>query len=261
MSEPIITEATGRNLDPDFLRRTIEHLCDLWDKALEDELEFRGELDAARAVAIHTHAHHAAKLGRAILTLDETGSGAELVPLVRFLLECGVTAAWLLVTDGSGQTLIRDGAEQRRKALAKLSALGENVSPGYEQALNTLADLESASKSYQVEQRCNTLRGGEQLYVLFRVLSAESHAGLGIADLYSISQADSPIGIAFHQKPAFTTRVSALGITACMLLVSINADELARSRPHRTTQIRKAAKRLGVGTSIVRKDGFQLPQR
>lgn len=60
-------------------------------------------------------------------------------------------------------------------------------------------------------------------------------------------------------------RISTLGISACMRLLAINADELARARPRRTTEIRNIAKRMGVGVGvgvkIVRKDGFDLPPR
>ncbi|WJL95870.1 hypothetical protein QSU92_01185 [Microbacterium sp. ET2] len=243
------------------MRRVLSDLCDLWEKSADDERRFRAEVDLAQATSIHTHAHHAVRLGRAILALDEGRFGAEMVPLVRFLLECGVTAAWLLLTPGSGQTLIRDGADSRRKALVELAELGEEVNPGYDQALEALAHLEDASKAYQVKHRCESLIEGKRLYVLYRVLSAESHAGMGVADLYTVSMDDSPIGIAFDDAPRFSTRASTLGIAACMLLLAINADELARIKPRRTTQIAKLAKRLGVGTRIVRADGSELPPR
>lgn len=261
MTDRLVSEATDRRLDPAFVRQVVSDLCRLWDSAADEPLEFRAELDAARSIAIHTHAHHAVRLARGILTLDEADAGAELVPLARFVLECGVTAAWLLVTDGSGQTLIRDGADQRRKALEELGRLGRPINPGYDQALATLANLESASKAYQVKERCSSLNNGDELYVLFRVFSAESHAGIGVADLYSVADNNSPIGLAFNETPTFDTRVSTLGIVACMLLLAINADELARAKPRRTTQIKNLAKRMGVGVRIMRKDGFELPPR
>lgn len=96
---------------------------------------------------------------------------------------------------------------------------------------------------------------------MFRILSAESHAGLAIADFYSLADDSSTIGLSFNPDAASNVRPATIGVAACMLLLALNAEELARARPHRTTQIAKAAKRLGVSTRIVRVDGFELPAR
>jgi hypothetical protein len=67
--------------------------------------------------------------------------------------------------------------------------------------------------------------------------------------------------LSFDRDAVNSARVSLLGVTASMLLLAINADEMARRHPHRTTQIRKAAKRLGITTRIVGADGTELPER
>ena len=245
------------------VRQVMETLCDLWDAAPPGTVEYRGELDAARAIGIRTHAHHAVRASRAVLHLDLTTAGIELVPLVRLIMECAVTAAWLLLIPGSGHALIRDGAAQRLKALNLLTTFGEEPGPAKAQAEVAHADLEDASgpRSFAFEQRCQRLDGGERLYLTYRAFSAESHSGMGIADFYSVETRSSPIGIVFNPRATSSVRASTIGIAACMLLLALNADELARPKPTHTTQIKKAAKRLGVGTRIVASDGTELPPR
>lgn len=241
----------------------METLCDLWDNAAPGTILYRGDLDAARAVAIRTHAHHAVRVSRAVLQLSHTTTGIELVPLVRLVMECAVTAAWLLLTPGSGQALIRDGASQRLKALNAITRMGQEVGPSREQAESALAQLEDAEgpRSFAFEQRCLRLEGGERLYLTYRAFSAESHSGMGIADFYSLAVEQSPIGLAFNPEASSSVRTPTMGIAGCMLLLAINADENARAKPTHTTQIEKAAKRLGIGTRIVASDGTELPAR
>lgn len=249
--------------DVPSIRRVMETLCDLWDNAAPGTVDYRGELDAARAVAIRTHTHHAVRASRAALQLDLTTSGIELVPLVRLIMECAVTAAWLLLTPGSGHALIRDGATQRLRALNTLTKLGEDAGPSTAQAEASLTQLEDAEgpRSFAFEQRCLRLDGGDRLYLTYRVFSAESHSGMGIADFYSVATKASPIGVAFNPDAVSSVRAATIGIAGCMLLLAINADELARAKPTHTSQIAKAAKRLGVGVRIVAADGTELPAR
>lgn len=244
-------------------RRIMERLCDTWDSAPPETVTYRGELDIARAIGIRTHAHHAVRASRAVLQLDLTTAGIELLPLVRLIMECGVTAAWLLLTPGSGHALIRDGASQRLKALNALTTFGESSDSAKEQAEEALEQLENASgpRSFAFEQRCLRLDGGDRLYLTYRVFSAESHSGMGIADFYSVATESSPIGVAFNPEAASSVRAPTIGIAACMLLLAVNADELARAKPTHASQIEDAAKRLGVSTRIVASDGTELPPR
>ena len=241
----------------------METLCDLWDNETPGTVNYRSDLDAARAVAIRTHAHHAVRVSRAILQLSHTTTGIELVPLVRVVMECAVTAAWLMLTPGSGQSLIRDGATQRLKALNGITRIGEDPGPAKEQAEQALAQLEDAEgpRSFAFEQRCLRLDGGDRLYLTYRAFSAESHSGMGIADFYTVAVASSPIGLSFNPEAASSVRAPTIGIAGCMLLLAMNADEIARAKPTHTTQIERAAKRLGVGTRIVASDGTELPTR
>jgi hypothetical protein len=249
--------------DPAFVRRVIVSLCELWEKDGGAGGDFRGELDPARAVAIHTHAHHAVRMARALLVLDAATTGAETVPTVRLIMECGVTAAYLLLKDGSGSSMIRKGSDLRRLALRDMVSLGMDAEDSLTEAIAKLAELDLAgvSSGWIFQQHCEYLHGGIQLYALYRVLSSESHAGMRVADLYVIGDDHSSIGLAFVADRPSESKVSSLGVAASMLFLAINADEIARANPHRTTQLRKIAGRLGVGTRILRADGSEHPPR
>lgn len=239
------------------VRKVIDDLCDLWDRSADATASFREGVDERRAVGIHTHAHHAVRLARALRALDIAGFNHEMTPLVRQIFEDGITAAWLLLTPGSGDILIKDGAKQRAKAQRMMLDLGhiDVDSPGWKQSAEVLKNLASVPSSYQMPTRCSALQDGDNLYLTYRALSMETHSGLGVADLYSLEAEQSPIGVAFDPDPDFPARTSFLGTAACLLLLGINADEQARARPRRTTQIAKAAKRMGVSTRILDAEG------
>lgn len=155
MSHPSASPLSS-TASPDLaqLNTVITALCDMWDASVHDaDATYRAELNAPRAVGIRTHAHHAVRSARALLQLDTMTQGIELIPLVRLMFECGITAAWLLVTDGSGQALIRDGAAQRRKALESAAMPSSDDQSSLEQVRRVLDELEGAS-SFAFEQRC-----------------------------------------------------------------------------------------------------------
>ncbi|POH69143.1 hypothetical protein C3B59_05750 [Cryobacterium zongtaii] len=245
------------------MRNIITSLCELWEKDDGAGGDFRGQLDPARAVAIHTHAHHAVKMARALLVLDDATTGGEIVPIVRLILECGVTAAYLLLKDGSGDSMIRKGSDLRRVALKDMVALGMDAEDSLREATAKVAELDLAgvSSGWIFQQHCESLQGGKQIYALYRVLSSESHAGMRIADLYVVDDDQSSIGVAFVADRPSKSKVSSLGVAASMLFLAINADEIARAKPRRTTQLGKIARRLGVGTQILRADGSEHPPR
>jgi hypothetical protein len=251
----------AKHLDIDGIRAEIRSLCDLWDSEPAGTLEFRRDLGYQRAILIHTHAHHAVRMARALSVLDEVCTGIELMPTARAVQESAITAAWLLLTDGAEKTMLKEGARQRRAALDELAKFDPQTGAAHAQALETLEQLEQWRESFNFAERCKTLQHGEAQYVTYRLLSAETHAGVSVADFYVAEHQRSAIGLAFNPDAVQTIREAILGISATMLLLAVNADEQARAKPRRTAQIANAAKRLEVGVEILRKDGSGLPPR
>ena len=241
-------------------RRSLVDMIELCPRmVVTAKAPFRGDLDVHRAISIHSHAHHAVQLARALVMMDQEGSEIAMIPTIRAIFEMGVTCAWLLLTPGSGDILVREGTKKRKTAQEALLKIGVDADPGYSQSLTVLAELNAPGTSFEIQ--CRALAGGESLYVTYRVFSAQAHAGLGLVDAYFIEDEDSPIGIAFDPMAPAEPRDAHLGIAACMLFLAINADETARQKPRYTTQLGKIARRLGVGTEIARADGTTMGPR
>lgn len=241
-------------------RRHIEILCELWERNLANDVEFRDGLDEHTAVAIHTLAHHAVRLSTAVLELDGKVPGVALIPTVRLIFECGITCAWLLATPDAGRTLLRDGAKMRKTAIDELVRQGADAGPGKAQAERAFDQLQQELELTPVatlQARCLALKDGDHLHTLYRAISNESHAGLGITDLYVIEDDRSPIGVSFEPDPIDTSHDSALAIAAGLLFLAINADTQARREPFLLPQLHRIARGLGLPLDIVRADGTQ----
>lgn len=245
------------------VRDLITSLSDMWDAAIQGEYTGRDDIDEARVVAIHTTTHHAVKMSRALLKVDSPDAGIESVIIARTILECAITSIWLLLTPDSGHLLIRDGAQSRKAALKELIAQGEDGSPGYEQAMDIgeFYDEKGLRGGANIQDRCRSFRGGDHLYVVYRAFSARSHPGLGISDFYVEEDPNSEIGMVFIPDATDDARDATIGVAATALILALQADELARRKPHRTTQIKKAALRLGINIEFVRPDGSTLAER
>ncbi|MCT9820560.1 hypothetical protein N3K63_09725 [Microbacterium sp. W1N] len=245
----------------DTVRKAIADLDRLWDRAVGTSgAPFRPDLDLRRAIGVHTHAHNAVQLARALLVLDAGDAQFALVPTVRAIFEMGVTAAWLLLTPGSGDSLVKRGVAQRKVAQTELIAYGVDATEALDSSVAALAELEDVPGG-NFRSTCLALADGPGLYLTYRALSTESHAGLGIADAYFVETTEHELGIAFKPDAVIEPRDAYLGIAAAMLFLAVNADETARAKPHHSTQLRKIANRLGVSTEVVRADGTTLGPR
>jgi len=235
----------------------------MWDATIRADYEARSELDEERVIALHTTAHHATRMARALLLVDAELDGIEGIPLARSILESAITAQWLLLTPSSGHLMIREGAKTRKAAIQELIAQGEEPGPAYDQALGTLDfyNEQGLSGASHLLSRSQSFVGGDQLYSIYRAFSGRSHPGVGVMDFYLVETADSEIGVAFEPDAVDDSKDATLGAAAVSLVLTLYADELARKKPHRTTQLRKAAKKLGVKLLVLRPDGTTLPTR
>jgi hypothetical protein len=246
--------------DLDGIRRSIRELIDLWPEMVgTSEWPFSRDLDLRRAVALHAHAHHAIQLARGLVAMDRAGAEIAMIPTVRAIFEMGVVSAWLLLTLGSGDSLVRDGTRKRKAAQEDLLRLGVDADPGLAQSLAVLAELDAEPISF--DRQCRALADGDTLYVTYRGLSAETHAGLGIADAYFVDADDSPIGVKFRPMAVLDPRDAYLGIAACLLFVAVNADATGRATVRHSKKLRKIARRLGIGTDFRRADGTKMEPR
>ncbi|WP_082483153.1 DUF5677 domain-containing protein, partial [Microbacterium sp. Leaf351] len=216
-----------------------------------ESVTYRADVGVDRALAILAHAHHAVRCARAILALHPDFSGIETSPLCRLLVECAVTAAWLLITPGSGVAMVRDGAKQRVKALSELALTGRDVSELLAQADNVIKQLSASEgpRAFVFEQRCLALKDGRNWYITYRALSEQSHSGITISDFYSSVDPSSPIGVAFNPSASNETHGANLGLAACALVLAIDSEEKARAKPRRSAELKRIVRTLGLDGS------------
>lgn len=249
-----------REVAPDVAPVVVARLTALWERHLDRTIVCGTRVPPTNVYLINALAHHTMRLGRAVLRARDVGLDVELVPWVRLSMECAMTAAWLSVRPEAGDVLLRHEAGARRTTLNAIRDLteGETSVPD-EQTMTALAQVNAvleestAAHSWKsLEQRMDDLYGGRQVYVLYRALSAQSHAGLGIVEHYSFEvDADvSAFGLAFRHSPPLPEMPSLLGIQACMVLVAHQAMDSVRAKPWHTQQIQREQNRLGFTPTI-----------
>ncbi len=204
---------------------------------------------AVYGLTAHTHA-----LARAVLVLDEVdGETAGIVPLVRQAMECAITAVWLeLAGYPAVLTLVREQSRQQRNVINEFIKSGATARA--DMALERIDDkfregLLSASKAGErFEERCKEVEGAASTYAVYRALSATSHAGASVIDLYLAStQVDenSRATAALRIDPGDpASRESHLGILLAMLLTASAAWSRIDRRRYVRTRIKELAREL-----------------
>lgn len=233
-------------------RAVLAELIDLWNSHGHESFRIRPDIDVTGGLTIRALAHHTAKLSRAVLIGANAGLDVELVPLVRLSIECAMTAGWLLVADG-GRALAHEGMRQRRAALQGVHRFGHDAQAELDEVEGALAQVTESGEGRVFQRRCESLVGGEQMYVTYRAASVYSHAGTGITDHYLVRVPKSdaaPIGLAMNLGADLPTVDTWIAIQAAMLLLAEVACDRARVKTRNKTQLARYSKLLGVGTDI-----------
>lgn len=208
-----------------------------------------------RGMSIYANVDHAVRLTRAVLALADRGLYLELVPLVRMTLECAVTASWYAVTPHSGDSALQEATRQKR-ALVKAVSLASSDS--FDEALVQLdADLEEldafkSEEARQFEQRCLSLEGGAWLYVIYRGLSAFSHAGALLLDHYLQPAPGTTLGFEYVSESDAGRAQSDLATQVYLLHIALSAWELVVPHEGRADVLASVAEAAGFASGIRR---------
>lgn len=203
-------------------------------------------------VVIHGLASHAFSLAAAIRVLDEAGEHAQAVPLVRQLVECAVTAMWVEEFGRrAAVTIMREDARNRLETFRRYEGDGiadDGSIEVWSAALVTLSEL-SGRESEKFHQRCDELQDMSRAYNVYRALSALSHAGGAVVDLYSsrVETSDAaPLGMTISATARPWPHGDVLGIALSQLLYAGMAwDRMVKGRPRRT-RLKEIAAELGL---------------
>jgi hypothetical protein len=233
-------------------RAVLRELLALWEKQLIfDQITVAADIPPAVPVAVRGLTAHAVDCARGVLMLYEASQPIAALPLVRCVLEDAVTAQWLIAQPNGWKTFISDGATQQMKALREIiqGNPADELSSARLSDLRKLVDEIGTPSGYTIQQRVQSLEGTDKMYLIYRAASALTHAGSGIVDVYSVSDSNSELGVAFVPYAKHPTASAWLGIAASSLthaLLAWNSLVLVGSETEAVTRI---AARLGVRES------------
>jgi hypothetical protein len=207
-------------------------------------------------VTIHIMAQHSVALSESVLVLTSANMFLKSAPLIRFTMECAVTAAWLSITPNAGNAALHEDA---RNSLATINSIFEDPERVDEDLLEdaTAAVAELAEHKSEAarkfEKRCKKIAGGEKLYSLYGIMSGFSYAGIGLTDLYLAKVDESPTnpyGISLLDKSNFPAPDASLVHQVAMLALSMKAwDNILPMHPSRGP-LENIAKNFGIGLEI-----------
>jgi hypothetical protein len=207
-----------------------------------------------RGMSIYAHVDHSVRLTRAVLALFDRGLYFESIPLIRMILESAVTAAWLAVTPGSGDSSLREATRLRRALFMEISkASADPLDSELKSIEADLAQLEEfkSAEAAKFENRCLSLEGGRWLYVVYRDLSSYSHAGALLLDHY-LQEDPGPLGFAYVQDQDEGRAAVDLAKTVWLLHIALSAWDLVVPNEGRAAALTDVAEQSGFRSGIQR---------
>ena len=204
--------------------------------------------------AVHASARRAIETAKAALEFHSEGRGLIAATLVRSALECAITAIWLTQSNESPLGFVSEEYRQRRilaESMAKTAsrALREGASR-VAHADDSQIETIAAHQARWFQQRCLTLKGGQDAYTHYRILSALVHPSPTLADFYLDPDEDSPTGCALHAEPrAVGHDAWAFFAVACMVWANRAIDHLDSSHQQRS-RLRDIARELGIPETL-----------
>jgi hypothetical protein len=232
--------------DPQAVRTLIDELVDSWPRTAPS-ISMRIREHHAISVVVHGMTAHCHHLARAIRVLDDAGLHLACAPLVRQLIECSITAAWV-ETFGmrAVDALAGEQALNRKNALDDyVKHVGDVDEESRRLTQQYVDNLERTQKNVgrRFYERCEDLEGAMQAYTMWRIISADSHSSTAVADRY-VLPADGPAGVGFLVEPSVGTHDAWLGVALRMLLLAAMADDRFDVERRRRTRLRGIAREL-----------------
>lgn len=254
---------TGKNLPgpSEDTRQVVRNtkLIALWDMHSHRSWAVDGSRHGTNVALINGFVAQAVNLSRAVLVLHQAQMDFQAVPLIRATLECAVVSCWLALYPEKTPALVYAHSKKRKTLLTSLIKEGFDGEPGLAETLETMDRLEPDSDPVggSLEQQCNALLNGSQIYMMYRTLSAYSHPGNALADEYidDTPPQDSYWGFTMLNAPKYNDGVGMLGINAALLLRAQIAADHVLVKPRHSTQLRQMAKQMGVSPTIERAPG------
>jgi len=229
----------------------LDELLVIWDgRPVQTSVGRGSRVTPARLAVVLAFASHTHRLARAVVHLHEAGMELEAMPLVRGVLEHGLTAQWMVNNEEALAGFVNEQQRQRRNTGQVMLRLGwgdtDEVAAIIAKSVMVPSTGDGPARVFQ--QLCEDFDPlGSELYAAYRVLSSLTHPGNHIVDSYlDLGSDDSnaiTIRVAPHEPLATVTWLWTL-CAGCMW-ASRAADMLDRNRPYRQP-LRRIAKALRV---------------
>ncbi|CAI9385814.1 DUF5677 domain-containing protein [Microbacterium sp. T2.11-28] len=261
-------------VDADELRDLTDQLLDLWQahgvaQPLHQPAARRGKRfeghDVARLTAIVGLTRHVHETASAIALLIDAGQINTAIPLVRMAYENALTAAWLAQSEEDHGIRAFLLEHSRQRAALKTNSL-KAASATFREGASQIADADSTGltgsldSARQFHDICLDLApGGEDAYIYYRILSAHSHASVGIADLYFARAPSDDTMPAWREEPdiAFGGAGPLLFFTACAMVWSARTfSYVTRDQGHRD-ELRRIARELKIQSDLKLSDHYR----
>ena len=201
------------------------------------------------AYGLTAHAHRLAEVAAPLL---RDGHVLESMPLVRAAYEASLTAVWCVQIQ-TGPIALANKHVRQRKALIR--TLNES------QSLTSIAakvreeepiayDGKIGGDSF--EEICRSLTpGGSDAYAHYRLMSSMTHPSAFLCDFYLQEDETVPIaGIRLRQEPEQQKAAPYLAFLAASLIWCGRAIEYLNKAHPRRTQLRAAARELGITSEL-----------
>jgi hypothetical protein len=233
----------------------LDRLIDLWDKHSDRPWSVSGDRNDINVALINAYVSHSVNLSRGVRLLDRAGLKFESISLVRSTMEAVATAAWLALYPEKTPDFALVSASERKKTLDEIARSGlSDANPGRAQSDQFLAGVDKNSLDPEgrwLRNRFESLKGGEELYVIYRVLCGWDHATNSLADQYIGAVVESemnPSGLLLLDRAQDPQ--SWLGIQSALLLRAQIAADMVQTVPRHQTQLRNFARRFGLNDTI-----------
>ncbi|ROR80033.1 hypothetical protein SAMN06295974_1928 [Plantibacter flavus] len=234
-------------------RAVIRELLAIWAAQNKQTVITRTDLhDASVPVLVRGLTAHAVDCAGGVLTLYQNHQPVPAIPVVRALMEDATSAIWLIVDEKAWKSFIGFGAVTRRKALNSLLQLDPSDLLVADRLAETddILDRLGSPSGYKIDQRMMKIEGAENWYLMYRAMSAMTHADSGVVDLYTAHNPENPLGVAFRNHAAFSNANSYIGVAATMLLLTLIAWDTCQSDHPDHERLTAIATDLGVQSSF-----------
>lgn len=199
----------------------------------------------------------------AVRTIREGRFGAA-TPLVRVVFECGVHAQWLVIEPAAADAM---AAESHRQRLALADNMAQTQrflrhAAAARAAAGTAPTAPPSVSAKRFWKVCEQVDPAGNLYVMYRILSADTHAGEPTVARW-FAEIDEPPGLAWRHEPVdpgpAQRDVLAGTLALSLLWATAGFDQMVKGRPL-DRQVNAANSKIGhAGTRGVHR--LVLPPR